>query len=151
MLPGIARALGRKLLVPQFCCAQHPFKELFADSVLHHCSMSSLLQPEALTGAGFTVYPGLPLSLDKTFKKKAVRVVNVADDLELIDGKLNDQQLKAQLEKLGTLLAARATQWPRSFRKCVSNVSNVSNYSRSRCAVLVTVSVQGCASLQVSA
>ena len=103
MLSGIARAIGRKLLVPQFCCSQHPFKALFADSVLHHCSMSSLLQPDALTEAGFTVYPGLPLSLDKTFKKKAVRAVNVANDLELIDGKLNDQQLKAQLEKLGTL------------------------------------------------
>ena len=109
MLSGIARALGRKLLVPQFCCSQHPFKALFADSVLHHCSMSSLLQPDALTEAGFTVYPGLPLLLDKTFKKKAVRAVNVANDLELIDGKLNDQQLKAQLEKLGVLMHFRCS------------------------------------------
>ena len=99
MFLGIAKALGRKLLVPQFCCAQHPFKELFADSMLYHCSMSSLSQLGALERAGSNVYPGLALSLDQTFRKKSMHLLNVANDLKLIDGKLNDQQLKAQLHR----------------------------------------------------
>lgn len=127
MLSGIARAIGRKLLVPQFCCSRHPFKALFADSVLHHCSMSSLLQPDALTEAGFTVYPGLPLSLDKTFKKKAVppvRAVNVANDLEpMISSRTAQGATRETRYPL-------ATQQPCSFRKsCVE--SNVSIYGRS--------------------
>eukprot|EP00658_Telonema_sp_P-2_P032933 TRINITY_DN24275_c0_g1_i2.p1 TRINITY_DN24275_c0_g1~~TRINITY_DN24275_c0_g1_i2.p1 ORF type:complete len:248 (-),score=61.10 TRINITY_DN24275_c0_g1_i2:545-1288(-) len=123
----VGHVLGRKLLVPQQCCALHPFKELFAAARVRHCSLSSLFQLNALNHedcpdcSPMRVYSAKAATSNPIFQQKSWRYIDVNDDLLVGGDSTDDKRLVAQLDEMGATSAevlefSRMSGWFAGYR-----------------------------------